>query len=93
MTELSIDISDIVFKAIEQIKADGYTVHRWIPCSERLPEKDTSVLIYAAGHRVTAYYDAVICAFRLTQSNDLFYLPSAVTRWMPLPEKPETTSD
>lgn len=62
---------------------------KWIPCSERLPEKDVSVLIYAAGHRVTAYFDAVKGVFRLTETDGLFYLPSAVTHWMPLPEPPE----
>lgn len=93
MAELSIDISDTAFKAIEQIKADGYTVHRWIPCKERLPEKDTSVLICGAGHRVTAYYDAVKGVFRLTESDDLFYLASAVTHWMPLPDVPQTEED
>jgi hypothetical protein len=63
-------------------------VNRWIPCSEMLPEKDTSVIIYAAGHRVSAYYDAVKGVFRLTESDDLFYLRSAVTHWMPMPEPP-----
>lgn len=61
----------------------------WIPCSERLPEKDVSVLIYAAGHRVTAYFDAVKGVFRLTETDELFYLTSAVTHWMPLPEPPK----
>ena len=65
------------------------SVNRWIPCSERFPEKDISVIIYAAGHRVSAYYDAVDCVFRLTEENGLFYRKSAVTHWMPMPEPPE----
>lgn len=68
---------------------DAPAANRWIPCSERLPGKDTSVIIYVAGHRVSAYYDAVNGIFRLTESDDLFYLSSAVTHWMPLPEPPE----
>lgn len=64
---------------------------RWIPCSERLPEKDMSVLISAQGHRVTAYYDAVKGVFMLTETEGLFYSMSAVTHWMPLPEAPELT--
>ena len=64
--------------------------NRWIPCSERLPEKDEAVLIYAARHRVTAFFDAVKGVFRLTESDDLFYLQSAVTHWKPLPEPPES---
>lgn len=62
----------------------------WIPCSERLPEKDTSVLISAQGHRITAFYDAVKGVFMLTETEGLFYSMSAVTHWMPLPELPET---
>ena len=65
-------------------------VNRWIPCSERMPEKDTSVIIYAAGHRVSAYYDAANGVFRLTEENGLFYRKSAVTHWMPMPEPPES---
>ena len=69
---------------------DAPVVNRRIPCSERLPEKDETVLIYAAGHSVTAFFDAVKGVFRLTESDDLFYLQSAVTHWMPLPEPPES---
>lgn len=65
----------------------------WIPCSERLPEKDMSVLISAQGHRVTAYYDSVKGVFMLTETEGLFYSMSAVTHWMPLPEPPQRKDD
>ena len=69
------------------------SVNSWIPCSERLPEKDMSVLISAQGHRVTAYYDSVKRVFMLTETEGLFYSMSAVTHWMPLPEVPQRKDD
>ena len=65
----------------------------WIPCIERMPEKDMSVLISAQGHRVTAYYDAVKEVFMLTETEGLFYSMSAVTHWMPLPQTPEVINN
>lgn len=65
---------------------------QWVPCNESMPEVGTSVIIYATGHRVSAYYDAVKGVFRLTESEDLFYAKSAVTHWMPMPEPPEETN-
>lgn len=65
------------------------SVSSWIPRSERMPEKDTSVLISVQGHRVSAFYDAVKGVFMLTETEGLFYSMSAVTHWMPLPEPPE----
>jgi hypothetical protein len=65
----------------------------WIPCSERMPEKDTSVLISAQGHRVSAFYDSVKGVFMLTETEGLFYSMSAVTHWMPLPSPPEVTNN
>lgn len=71
------------------IKAWNTRASGWIPCSERIPEKSTSVLISAQGHRVTAFYDSVKGVFMLTETEGLFYSMSAVTHWMPLPDPPE----
>lgn len=77
----------------EAAKAWNTRASGWIPCSERLPEKDMSVLISAQGHRITAYYDAVKGVFMLTETEGLFYSMSAVTHWMPLPEPPEAEDE
>lgn len=69
------------------------TLRDWIPCSERMPEKDTSVLISAQGHRVSAFYDSVKGVFMLTETEGLFYSMSAVTHWMPIPATPEVFSN
>ena len=57
MAELKIDISDVVNNAIEKIKQEGYTVQKWIPCSERLPEQSGEYLVY------TEYEDVFKCYF------------------------------
>lgn len=77
----------------EAAKAWNKRASDWIPCSERMPEKDTSVLISAQGHRVSAFYDAVKGVFMLTETEGLFYSMSAVTHWMPLPDPPEEGGD
>lgn len=74
----------------EAAKAWNTRASGWIPCSERIPEKSTSVLISAQGHRITAFYDSVKGVFMLTETEGLFYSMSAVTHWMPLPDPPET---
>ena len=47
MAEMKIDIADVLERAIEKIKAEGYAVKKWIPCSERLPEVYEKVLTYS----------------------------------------------
>ena len=90
MAEMRIDITGIAENAIEKIKAEGYAVQKWIPCSERMPEKDAAVLICGCRHIVTAYFDAVKGVFRLTEDDNLYYLQEKVTHWMPLPPAPES---
>lgn len=83
------------FYVNEEFAAEAWNTRAsvWISCSERLPEKDMSVLISAQGHRVTAYYDSVKGVFMLTETEGLFYSMSAVTHWMPLPEVPQRKDD
>ena len=71
------------------LKCGAKFAERWIPCSERMPEAGTPVLIYACKHRVTAYYDNCKNLFRLTENDNLYYIAEYVTHWMPLPEPPE----
>lgn len=68
------------------------TVNSWIPCSERLPEVDTNVLIY-----YPKWEDAPVQTAHITHdgicwefSDGEFYpSKSEITHWMPLPEIPE----
>lgn len=65
----------------------------WISVKDRLPEKSVPVLICAAGHRVTAYYDKVKEVFRLTEDENLYYLTEYVAHWTYLPDVPESEDD
>ena len=66
------------------------TVNRWIPCSERLPEKYTEVLAYSPfwGKIVVALWNG---EYWLEQWTDDDLQSSEITHWMPLPEPPEVT--
>lgn len=86
MAEMKIDISDVVNGAIEKIKHEGYTVQKWIPCKERLPEYGDYVLFIRKNCDVyVGYYDE-----KDTWNTDYeWFTGENVTHWMPLPEPPE----
>lgn len=52
MAEMNIDITNVIERAIEKIRQEGYTVQKWIPCSERLPEQNTMVIVCCYGSDV-----------------------------------------
>ena len=67
----------------------------WIPVTERLPEVDKNVLVFACGNEITigrmkrqtenGYHVFIIChgiARELAR-------PGRITHWMPLPEPPK----
>jgi hypothetical protein len=75
-------------------------VNHWIPCSERLPEKECYALIYfgqgtTAEGITDAWYDGK--SWNYTNSiiengaewEETVWIPHEVTHWMPLPEPPE----
>ena len=62
--------------------ANGVTVQKWIPVSERLPEKEMEVIVYTGN----ILKPSVFCYHFWTA--DLLSWQS-VTHWMPLPEPPK----
>jgi len=88
MAAMKIDISDVVNGAIDKIKQEGYTVQKWILCSERMPEKHVEVLAYSP------YWGKIVVAmwggeFWLEQWTDDDLEQSEISHWMPLPKPPE----
>lgn len=71
--------------AIEALEAQ-----RWIPVSERLPEKDKSVFVFTDCGETDFAYIGYRTGHWFT--NGMLLIPT-VTHWMPLPEPPETTRE
>lgn len=90
--DMSIETLNMICEdGIEQLE-NAQTVNRWIPCSERLPEKHVEVLAYSP------YWGKIVVAmwggeFWLEQWTDDDLEQSEITHWMPLPEPPEGGAD
>lgn len=97
MAEMKIDIADVLERAIEKIKAEGYAVKKWIPCSERLPENDAKCLVYfdrrVAMARWYGNYDEQGAWYIISDDVPKLYRIKNVPYWMPLPEPPKGGSD
>lgn len=72
-------------EVLEFMLAFNHPKPNWIPCSERMPEANTRVLIW--------WIDGVNCAtlYGSVWETDEGNFPEvgSVTHWMPLPEPPE----
>lgn len=73
----------------DHLIANGVTVQRWIPVTEKMPEDFVSVLIVAPGEHplplVHEAYHANNCWVTLS----VIYNDDEITHWMPLPPAPE----
>ena len=73
-----------VLKYIKTL-AENYKAHnRWIPVTERLPEKYTAVVVYSK---------AKGRGLDFIGSNGNWYKTLNVTHWMPLPEPPKSEGE
>ena len=69
-----VEAFDLAIKALEQT--------RWIPCSERLPEEESHVLVSSILGVTSAYYD-----------KDSEFWKIYVIAWMPLPQPYKAESE
>ena len=83
------DILDIIAEFAEE------TPNKWIPCSERLPERDESVLAYHRDVSFDYQYVSWIDDYSGKWAGFCGSLSDEVLAWMPLPEgyKEEKRSD
>lgn len=61
-------------------------VNRWIPCSERMPEVETRVLL---AHENRDIMIGELCDIKIFDTDNGFVKLEDITHWMPLPEPPE----
>lgn len=96
MAEMKIDITDVIEKACEKLKAEGYTVQKWIPCSEKKPEIWQEVLVtlndkgYKSIH-IGEMQEEGSCMI----GGEFWYEKDdpRITHWMPLPDPPKDVDD
>ena len=85
----SIGYSDMI-----AILDDAPAVNRWIPCSERLPETGTDVIVYYPYWYKSPVQIAHLKGDFWESSDGEYDFPvKAVTHWKPLPEPPGGEDD
>ena len=87
-----IDFGNSLGEAVDDLEEclESYKETRWIPVSERLPEKDKSVFVFTDCGETDFAYIGHTTGHWFT--NGMLLIPT-VTHWMPLPEPPETTRE
>ena len=79
-------------KIADHLIANGVTIQRWIPVSERLPKDNERVLVYhddgvmRFGINKDGFADVVSSLYLRNNHRTCF---SKVTHWMPLPQPPK----
>lgn len=79
----------------DHLIANGVTIHKWIPVSERLPDKDGEYLVRLNNKSIiNLKYERKFGSFGYWLSIILdedaeWFTHYGVTHWMPLPEPPK----
>ncbi|MBP5361905.1 MAG: DUF551 domain-containing protein [Ruminococcus sp.] len=81
------------YRHIEKMPPVTPQQSRWIPCSERLPERDTNVLTYHKNVSFEYVYVSWIDDFTGKWAGFIGNLPDDVLAWMPLPEPYEKSEE
>ena len=76
-------------ESADHLIANGVTIQKWIPVSERLPEPMEWVLCACRAKIIEVLrYDHIMDDWDTTMPNRC-YMKGFVTHWMPLPEPPK----
>ena len=73
-------------KVADHLIANGVTIQKWIPVTERLPEKEGTYLTYTKWERI--HLDC-FCIYPNHGTQFWVCGNGKVTHWMPLPEPPK----
>ena len=79
--------SIIIMNAINKIVDELEKQPKWIPCSERLPERDENVLTYHRNESFDYQYVSWIDDYSGKWAGFIGNLSDEVLAWMPLPEE------
>lgn len=81
---------------VDRLIANGVTLRKWIPVSERLPEDDEKVLILCKNGAMfvgvrRSYYGGTESRFKVCTAlaSTKLLNKGRVTHWMPLPDPPK----
>lgn len=66
-------------KIADYLIANGVTIQKWIPVTERLPEQGQEVIVYSGG-----VLKPTVFAYQFWNKN--YDSWARITHWMPLPE-------
>lgn len=78
-----------MLRFVDYLLANGVTVQKWIPVSERLPEKEGNYLVATIKGNVAESYFFPECDIVPGIHRDAVFCYPGVTHWMPLPEPPK----
>ncbi|MBQ5389869.1 MAG: DUF551 domain-containing protein [Clostridia bacterium] len=88
--KVSSGIEDVTFYRAIKIIRNAPAVNRWIPCSERLPEQEVRVLLFASDE----VYLGELTDIKDVFDTDFGFMKNGyVTHWMPRPEPPKEDAD
>ena len=74
---------------VDNLIANGVTIQRWIPVTERLPEEFVSVLVYAPGIAPLPTVFEAYFARECWVGRTMILEKHEVTHWMEMPAGPE----
>ena len=92
-TDLSLSYgrSSDALNIAENLIANGVTIQKWIPVSERLPEVGKKVLVYCKENKNDYEIGAYSDTYRGFFVRQTWY--ENITHWMPMPEPPKEVQE
>lgn len=78
---------------VDHLIANGVTIQKWIPVTERLPEHGDVCLVYTRYEDVRILQWDAVSKWWLSNSSAFDCRTDEVSHWMPLPEAPKEGDD